>query len=70
MSTAKIIELVGSSPNGWEDAARTALAEAGETLEGISGLEVTNMTATVENGQITSYKATIKIAFRVRSNRP
>lgn len=69
MSTAKIIELVGSSPDGWDDAARRAVAEAAETVQGISGVEVTNFTATVENGAIVNYKATVKVAFRVRDAR-
>jgi flavin-binding protein dodecin len=69
MSTAKIIELVGSSPESWQAAVASALAEASETIDGISGLEVTNMTASVEDGRVTSYKATVKIAFRVRDSR-
>ena len=69
MSTAKIIELVGSSPDGFEAAVKNALSEASETLEGISGLEVTNWTATVKDGAIMNYKATVKVAFRVRDNR-
>jgi flavin-binding protein dodecin len=69
MSTAKIIELVGSSPNGWEEAARNAVAEAAETLQGLHGVEVTSWTGTIEGTQIVSYKATVKIAFQVRDNR-
>lgn len=67
MSTAKIIELVGSSPEGWQQAVESAVAQASQTLEGISGVEVTNMTASVENGRITLYKATVKVAFRIHS---
>jgi flavin-binding protein dodecin len=67
MSTAKIIELVGSSPDGWKEAVDSAVAQASQTLDGISGVEVTNMTATVEGGRITLYKATVKVAFRIHS---
>jgi flavin-binding protein dodecin len=69
MSTAKVIELVGSSPNGFDDAVRSAVAEAAETLQGLHGVEVTSLTGTIEGGQIVNYKATVKIAFEVRSNR-
>lgn len=69
MSIAKIIELVGNSTVSWEDAVRGAVAEASETLDGLTGVEVTNWTATVEDGAITNYKATVKIAFRVRDSR-
>ena len=41
MSVAKILELVGSSDKGWEDAAQVAIAEATKSIHGIRGLEVT-----------------------------
>jgi flavin-binding protein dodecin len=69
MSVAKIIELVGNSDVGWQEAVANAVAEANDTLDGISGVEVTNMTASVENGRITNYKATVKLAFRLRDSR-
>jgi len=62
---AKVIELVGSSEQSWEDAAKNALKVASKTLHGITGMEVTNMTARVESGQLVSYKTTIKVAFAV-----
>ena len=67
MSVAKIIELVGSSEKGWEDAAQKALDEAKKTIRGIHGLEVVDMTASVdeETSKITKYKTSIKIAFNV-----
>jgi len=69
VSVAKIIELVGGSETGWQDAVQNAVTEAASTLDGISGVEVTNMTASVENGRVTNYKATVKIAFRIRESR-
>lgn len=64
---AKIIELVGSSEQGWNEAIQAALDEAKKTLKGITGLEVTNKTAKVDpqSGRITEYKAGVKIAFGV-----
>ena len=62
---AKVIELVGASEQGWEDAARVAVKTAAKTLHGITGVEVASMTATVEDGKIVSYKTTVKIAFAV-----
>ena len=62
---AKVIELVGTSEKGWEDAAQTAVKSAARTLHGISGVEVTSMTAKVESGKIVAYKTTVKIAFAV-----
>ena len=64
---AKITEIVGSSEKGWEEAAQVALDEAKKTIREITGIEVVDMTATVDSntGSITKYKTTIKIAFGV-----
>ncbi len=63
---AKITEIVGSSEKGWEEAAQVALDEAKKTIREITGIEVVDMTATVDpnTGSITKYKTTIKIAFK------
>ena len=62
---AKVIELVASSETSFEDAVREGLAEAARTLRGISGVEVKNWTADVENNQITRYKVTLHVAFTI-----
>ena len=64
---AKIIEIVGSSDKSWDDAAQMALAEATKTIHGITGIELTDMTAKVDpnTGKITEYHSTVKIAFGV-----
>ena len=65
---AKIIEIVGSSTQGWEDAVQVALTEAGKTIQGITGLEVIDMTGKVDpsTGKIEAYRATVKNAFGVK----
>lgn len=64
---ADVIELVGNSEKGWEDAAKVALQEAVKTVRGITGIEVVDETAKVDHntGQITSYHTTVKLVFRV-----
>jgi len=69
MPVAKVIELVGNSERGWEDAVSNAVAEASKTLENISGVEVLNMTATVNAGEIVDYKVDVKVSFSVEENR-
>lgn len=65
-SVAKVIELVGTSPKGFDDAVRRAAQEASKTLHGLTGIEVIGMTAKVDDkGEIREYKATCKIAFQV-----
>jgi dodecin len=64
---AKIIEIVGSSDKGWEEAAQVAVDEAKKTLHEIHGIEITDMTAKVDpdSGKITQYRAVVKVAFGV-----
>ena len=64
---AEVVEIVGSSNKSWEDAARVALNEAAKTIRGITGIELTDMTARVDpsTGNITEYHSTIKLAFGV-----
>lgn len=64
---AKVVEIIGSSDKGWEEAAQVALDEAKKTIHGITGLEVTDMTAKVDpnTGNITQYRAAVKISFGV-----
>jgi dodecin len=66
-NVAKIIEIVGNSERGWEEAAQSALNEAKKTIHGITGIEVIDMTAKVDpnSGNIIEYHTTIKIAFGV-----
>ena len=68
MPVAKVIEIVSSSETSFEDAIEQGLAEASTTVRGISGLEVTNWTADVENNRITRYKVTLHVAFKVEHN--
>jgi flavin-binding protein dodecin len=64
---AKIIELVGSSDKGWTEAAQAALDEAKKTIKDITGLEVNDITASVDpnTSTIKEYKVAVKIAFGV-----
>jgi len=59
----KVAELVGESPHSWNDAVQAAVREASRTLRNITGVEVYNLTANVEGGRITEYKANVKIAY-------
>jgi flavin-binding protein dodecin len=65
----KVLELVGTSRESWQQAAENALREAARTVDHITGLEVANMTADVDGGQITAFTANVKVAFAVDNNR-
>lgn len=61
------MELIGGSEKGWSEAAQAALDEAKMTIKGITGPEVSDITAKVDpgTGKITEYKVGVKIAFGV-----
>lgn len=65
MSVVKVVELVGTSNESWQDAAQQAISEASQTLRHITGVDVMNQTAHVEDGKITEYRTTLNVAFVV-----
>jgi flavin-binding protein dodecin len=61
----KIIELVGISEQSFSDAVRQCVSEASRTIRGISGVKVIESSADVQDGAITEYKVTCRVAFPV-----
>jgi dodecin len=59
----KTIEIVGSSPDGIEDAVRGAIAKAAETVRNLRWFELTETRGHIENGRIAHWQVTIKIGF-------
>ena len=62
---AKVVTLIGSSPESFAKAADAAVQEAAKTLRGITGADVISMSAVVENDRITEFRTTVNIAFAV-----
>jgi len=65
-STYKIIELIGTSDTSWEEAARTAVETAGESLRDLRIAEITKLDLTIENGKVKSYRARVNISFKYK----
>ena len=66
MAVYKIIEIVGTNPKSWEDAARSALITATKSLEDLRIAEVVKQDVTVENGKITAFRVRLNISFKYR----
>ena len=62
---AKVVTIIGSSPDGFAEAAAAAVEEAAKTLRGITGADVVTMSAVVDGNRITEYRTTVNIAFAV-----
>lgn len=59
----KKIELVGSSPDGIEDAVQNALSKASKSIRNLRWFEVSEMRGHIENGKIGHWQVTIKVGF-------
>jgi flavin-binding protein dodecin len=62
---AKVITIIGSSPESFAKAADAAVQEAAKTVRDIHGAHVVSMSAVVENDRITEFRTTVDIAFAV-----
>jgi flavin-binding protein dodecin len=63
-SVYKIITLVGTSPDSWEKAAATAVAQAAKTLKDLRIAEVEELDMQIDNGKVLNYRAKIRVSFR------
>jgi dodecin len=63
-STYKIIELVGTSPESWEDAAKNAINTASKSLQDLRIAEITKLDLTIDNGKITGFRTRINVSFK------
>jgi dodecin len=64
MSVYKVIELIGTSKESWEDAARQAVETASESLRDLRVAEITKLDIRLEDGEIVEYRARVMISFK------
>jgi flavin-binding protein dodecin len=64
-NVAKVVTIIGSSPESFAKAADAAVQEAAKTLRGITGADVISMSAEVEGDRISIYRTTVNIAFAI-----
>ena len=63
-SVYKIIDLVGSSPNSWEEAAKNAVEKAGKSLRDLRVAEIDKLDMKVENNKVTAFRSKVKLSFK------
>ncbi len=68
-SVYKIIELVGTSTESWEKAAAAAVGLASKSLRDLRVAEVIQLDMTVEDGNIATYRAKLKVSFKYESGK-
>lgn len=63
-SVYKVIELVGTSTESWEEAAKHAVETAAKTLEDLRVAEVVMLDMHLDQGKVTAYRAKVKVSFK------
>jgi flavin-binding protein dodecin len=63
-SVYRVTELIGTSSQSWEAAARTAVETAAKSLRDLRVAEVVEQDLTIENGRVTSYRVKLNVSFK------
>ena len=63
-SVYKVIELVGTSRDSWEDAARNAVEAAGRSLKNLRVAEIGKLDMKVDDGKVISFRAKVSLSFK------
>jgi flavin-binding protein dodecin len=63
-SVYTVVELVGTSTNSWEDAAKAAVDRAGKSLRDLRVAEVVQLDMQMDKGKVAAYRAKIKVSFK------
>jgi len=63
-SVYRVTELIGTSSQSWEAAAKVAVETASKTLRDLRVAEVVEQDMTIENGKVTSYRVKLNVSFK------
>jgi flavin-binding protein dodecin len=66
-SVYRVTQVIGTSTDSWEAAARNAVETAARTVRDLRVAEVEQLDVTIENGRVTSYRAKVNISFKYES---
>ena len=63
-SVYRVTEIIGTSSQSWESAAKSAVQTAAKTLRDLRVAEVADQDMTIENGKVTSYRVKLNVSFK------
>jgi flavin-binding protein dodecin len=63
-SVYRITELVGTSTESWEDAAKNAVQTASRSLRELRIAEVTKLDMAIDKGKVVAYRARVSLSFK------
>ena len=67
-SVYKVVELVGTSTESWEKAAKAAVDRAAETLRHLRVAEISELDMQLDDGKVQLYRAKVKVSFKYRDD--
>lgn len=69
MSTSiyKVIDVIGTSPTSWEEAAKNAIETASKSLKNLRIAEIIKLDLRVEDGKVSAYRARVNLSFKYES---
>jgi dodecin len=66
-SVYRVTEVIGSSSDSWEAAAKNAVETAAKTVRDLRVAEVTRQDVTIENGKVTNFRVRLDLSFKYDS---
>jgi dodecin len=66
-SVYRVTQVIGTSTDSWEAAAKNAVETAARTVRDLRVAEVDQLDVTIENGRVTTYRAKLNISFKYDS---
>jgi flavin-binding protein dodecin len=67
-SVYKVVELVGTSTESWEKAAKAAVDRAAETLRDLRVAEISELDMQLDDGKVQLYRAKVKVSFKYQDD--
>ncbi|MEV0643720.1 dodecin [Phytomonospora sp. NPDC050363] len=67
-NTYRVTEIVGSSTESVDDAIRSAISRASQTLRNLDWFEATEVRGHIENGEVAHFQVTVKVGFRLEES--
>ena len=64
-NTYRVVEIVGTSPDGIAEAIKSGVERASETLEELDWFEVTQTRGHIENGRVAHFQVYLKVGFKI-----
>jgi dodecin len=63
----KVVEVIGTSPKSWEEAARAAVETAARSLRDLRVAEITKLDMKIDDGKVVAYRARVSLSFKYQA---